>query len=109
MSSTRSSEALFRHDDLPLPVEIRGIRGAKRLRLRLDEKSGLPVRVEYNPIELRDRVSKVATFADHKPHGDLLLPTSLELTQNGRPAEKWTLEKWEFPEKIDAAVFEAPK
>lgn len=41
MSSTRSSEALFRHDDLPLPVEIRGIRGAKRLRLRLDEKSGL--------------------------------------------------------------------
>ena len=41
MSSTRSSEALFRHDDLPLPVEIRGIRGAKRLRLRLDEKRGL--------------------------------------------------------------------
>ena len=41
MSSTRSSEALFRHDDLPLPVEIRGVRGAKRLRLRLDEKRGL--------------------------------------------------------------------
>jgi predicted metal-dependent hydrolase len=38
MSSTRPSEALFRHDDLPLPVEIRGIRGAKRLRLRVDEK-----------------------------------------------------------------------
>ncbi|HJR83675.1 MAG TPA: SprT family zinc-dependent metalloprotease [Sphingomicrobium sp.] len=41
MSSTKRSEALFRHDDLPLPVEIRGIRGAKRLRLRLDEKRGL--------------------------------------------------------------------
>ena len=41
MSSTRPSEALFRHDELPLPVEIRGIRGAKRLRLRLDEKRGL--------------------------------------------------------------------
>ncbi len=38
MSSTAGSEALFRHDDLPLPVEIRGIRGARRLRLRLDEK-----------------------------------------------------------------------
>ena len=41
MSSTRPFEALFRHDELPLPVEIRGIRGAKRLRLRLDEKRGL--------------------------------------------------------------------
>ena len=41
MSSIKRSEALFRHDDLPLPVEIRGIRGAKRLRLRLDEKRGV--------------------------------------------------------------------
>lgn len=41
MSSTGSSEALFRHDDLPLPVEIRGIRGARRMRLRLDEKRGV--------------------------------------------------------------------
>ena len=41
MSSTGRSEALFRHEDLPLPVEIRGIRGAKRLRLRLDEKRGV--------------------------------------------------------------------
>jgi predicted metal-dependent hydrolase len=38
MWSTARSEALFRHEDLPLPVEIRGLRGAKRLRLRLDEK-----------------------------------------------------------------------
>jgi predicted metal-dependent hydrolase len=35
------AEAPFRHDDLPLPVEIRGVRGARRLRLRLDEKRGL--------------------------------------------------------------------
>jgi predicted metal-dependent hydrolase len=41
MSSTGRSEALFRHDDLPLPVEIRGIRGARRLRLRLDERRGV--------------------------------------------------------------------
>ena len=38
MSSTARSEALLHHQDLPVPVEIRGIRGAKRLRLRLDEK-----------------------------------------------------------------------
>lgn len=41
MSSTARSEALFRHDDLPLPVEIRGVRGARRMRLRLDEKRGV--------------------------------------------------------------------
>lgn len=41
MSSTGTSEALFRHEALPLPVEIRGIRGARRLRLRLDEKRGV--------------------------------------------------------------------
>jgi predicted metal-dependent hydrolase len=41
MSSTKRSEALFRHDDLPLPVEIRGVRGARRLRLRVDERRGL--------------------------------------------------------------------
>ena len=35
------SEALFQHDDLPLPVEIRGVRGARRMRLRLDEKRGI--------------------------------------------------------------------
>lgn len=41
MSSTARSEALFRHEDLPLPVEIRGVRGARRMRLRLDEKRGV--------------------------------------------------------------------
>ena len=41
MSSTGRSEALFQHEDLPLPVEIRGVRGAKRLRLHLDEKRGV--------------------------------------------------------------------
>jgi predicted metal-dependent hydrolase len=38
---TGRSEALVRHDDLPLPVEIKPVRGARRLRLRLDDKRGL--------------------------------------------------------------------
>jgi predicted metal-dependent hydrolase len=41
MSSIARSEAFFRHEDLPLPVEIRGVRGAKQLRLRLDERRGV--------------------------------------------------------------------
>lgn len=39
--TARSDAALVRHDDLPLPVEIRPVRGARRLRLRLDDKRGL--------------------------------------------------------------------
>lgn len=38
MSSIGSSEALFQVEGLPLPIEIRGVRGAKRMRLRLDER-----------------------------------------------------------------------
>jgi predicted metal-dependent hydrolase len=41
MSSIDRSEAVVRHEDLPLPVEIRGVRGARRLRLRIDEKRGV--------------------------------------------------------------------
>lgn len=41
MLSTGRSEALLHHEELPLPVEIRGIRGARRLRLRLDDKRGV--------------------------------------------------------------------
>lgn len=38
MSSNGRSEALSHHSGLPLPIEIRGIRNARRLRLRLDER-----------------------------------------------------------------------
>ena len=38
MSSSGRSEALAFHQDLPLPVDIRPIRNARRLRLRLDEQ-----------------------------------------------------------------------
>ena len=73
------------------------------------DASGLPVALEYYPLEFNKRVRKVLTFAEHKPQGDFVLPTKLELNQNGRLAEKWTLEKAEFPEKIDDSRFDAPK
>lgn len=41
MSSTARSEALLHLSDLPLPVEIRGLRGATRLRLRIDQNRGV--------------------------------------------------------------------
>ena len=38
MSSSAASRPLAVHPDLPVPVEIRPLRGARRLRLRLDER-----------------------------------------------------------------------
>lgn len=38
MSSTVRSDFLHHHQDLPLPVEIRAVRGARRLRLRIDQE-----------------------------------------------------------------------
>ena len=70
-----------------------------------DDRTGLPVRVEYHPIEAALRVSKVIVMAEHKLQGELMVPTSLELIQGGRLGEKWTLEKLEFPEKIDDTKF----
>ncbi|HET7816163.1 MAG TPA: SprT family zinc-dependent metalloprotease [Sphingomicrobium sp.] len=41
MSSSARSKALVRHEGLPLPVELHGLRGARRLRLRLDDTRGV--------------------------------------------------------------------
>ena len=41
MSSSARSRTLATHPDLPVPVDIRPIRNARRLRLRLDERRGV--------------------------------------------------------------------
>jgi hypothetical protein len=41
MWSSAPSRTLEQHPDLPVPVEIRAVRGARRLRLRLDERRGV--------------------------------------------------------------------
>jgi hypothetical protein len=74
-----------------------------------DDQSGLPVRIEYTTTESGQRLRKVLTVTEHKPSGGLLLPSELEFVQNGVLAEKWTVETWEFPDKLDDTLFDAPK
>lgn len=69
------------------------------------EPSGLPVRVEYHPLENGRRVKKVLVLANHRVEGGLLVPGSIEFLLNDKSGEEWKLEKWEFPEKIDEAKF----
>ena len=74
-----------------------------------DDASGLPVRVECHPMLGGQRVREVFTMTGHRPAGGFMLPTVMKYTQRSREAEEWTVEKWEFPEKHDEALFAAPK
>ncbi len=85
------------------------VRALPVLDVTFEEPSGLPVRVEYHPRELGQIVNKMLVMSEHKPTEGLMLPTKIEFTQNGRVGEQWTLEKWEFPEKIDDARFDPPR
>jgi hypothetical protein len=80
-------------------------------RVAFDDQSGLPVRIEYAPLEIgqRTRIRKVVTVSDPMPASGLMLPTSIEMTQNELLAYHWTIDLWEFPEKMDDAVFDAQK
>ncbi len=82
--------------------------------LSFDQTTGYLVRVEYTHSEMGMQFHKMWTFADHKPFDGLILPTKMEYTQtptNGRGevVQWWTVEKWEFPEKLDDDAFEPPK
>ena len=76
-----------------------------------DDQSGLPVHIEYWPRETnqRLRLRKVVSLSDHIPTSGLMLPTGMEMTQNELLAERWSVDLWEFPEKMDDAAFDPPK
>jgi hypothetical protein len=77
--------------------------------LWFDQSSALLTRVEYNHLEAAVRVMKRVDLAEHKPFGGLKLPTQIIYTRDGKEAERWTVESWEFPDTIDDAVFAEPK
>lgn len=69
--------------------------------LYFDTKSDALARVEYTNTETGVARRTTMIFADHKPGPDgLLLPHRMECLHNKSVVEKWTVEKWEFPETI---------
>jgi hypothetical protein len=99
--SSTTIKLAFPHDYPDLPVYL----------IAFDDETGLPVRIEYSPIDirLRKRVTKVTSASDHEVIQGLKLPRKLEMRQDELLAEQWTIEKWEFPDKLDPSLFEAPK
>lgn len=74
MSSTGRSRPLEQHEDLPLPVEIRRLKSARRLRLRFDSSRNLLTLTCPERASLR---SALAWVAEQKPWIDAQIATAL--------------------------------
>ncbi len=85
------------------------LRELPTLQITFSEATGVPTKVEYQPREYGQKVNKILFMTDHRDTEGYLLPRKLEFHQNGRLGEQWTLDKWEFPEKLDDSRFEPPK
>jgi hypothetical protein len=77
--------------------------------LYFDEKSGLLRKTTYRSREAGVTLNKELTYDGHKPTKGLMLPTKETIVIQGKEAFLWGELEYEFPEKIDAKVFEMPK
>jgi len=79
--------------------------------LWFDEKIGYLGRVDFLHLEYENTAPKAKTFnlMAHRAFGGVLLPTRIDYRQNGPVFEEWTVDAWEFVDKIDDVVFDRPK
>lgn len=75
-----------------------------------DEKTHLIGLVTYQHVEGGvSKLNKRQAAAEHKEFAGVLLPTKLEFERSGVTVENWTISRWEFPDKIEDAVFDQKK
>ena len=77
-----------------------------------EERTGLPVLIHYAPLELdqHKRLDKVVSLTEHElDSSGFRLPKQLAMKQNEVDIESWTIEKWQFPDKLEDELFESPK
>lgn len=83
--------------------------------LTFDAANGYLTKVEYNHIEFDVPTHKSWTFSAHKPFDGLILPTRMEYihsperVRSKEIVEDWTVDVWEFPQKLDDSAFDPPK
>lgn len=83
--------------------------------LAFDPTTGYLTGIEYTHIEGSTPYFKSWTFSGHSTFDGLILPTRMEYVQTHDRArtkevvEDWTVNTWEFPKKLDDAVFDPPK
>lgn len=77
--------------------------------LYFDEKTGLLRKMAYRSREAGVTLNKELIYDGHKQIKGLMLPTKQTIVIQGKEAFAWAEMEYEFPEKIDAKVFEMPK
>jgi hypothetical protein len=83
-------------------------RGRPAVQLYFDKANGLPVKGVFTVRENSTDVTREMLFSDFREFEGFRLPTKLVTSQFGRKIEEWTVERYRFPDKIDAAVFAKP-
>lgn len=80
-------------------------RGRPAVQLYFDKANGLLVKGVFSVRENGAEVTREMVFSDFKEFEGLRLPTKMVTSQLGRKIEEWTVERYQFPDKIDPAVF----
>jgi len=84
--------------------------GCPPFTLWFDEKTSLLGLVTYQHVEGGvSKLNKRQAASGHKEYAGVLLPTALEFVRGETTVETWAVSSWEFPEKIDDAVFDQKK
>lgn len=77
--------------------------------LWFDDNTGLLGFVTFLHAEGAAPIEKRLAVSGHKPFAGVQLPTRYEFERNGVTVETWTVSLWEFPDRIDDAVFDQKK
>jgi hypothetical protein len=72
----------------------------------INQKTGLPGLIGYSQVERGQRIKKQVAVGGYKAEGGVFLPTQIEARRGNETVQEWTVTAWEFPEKLDDALFE---
>jgi len=83
--------------------------GCPVITLWFNEKTHLLGVITYLHTEGISKLNKRLAVGEHKAFAGVLLPTRSEFERNGIVVETWAISSWDFPEKIEDAVFDQSK
>jgi hypothetical protein len=96
-----------------VPVEVirAAAPGTPVFTLWFDERASRLLQVSFAHVEPgnRSETQKVFALLDYRAADGLTLPGRVMYWHNAQQVEDWTVEGWEFPERIDDAAFDAPR
>jgi hypothetical protein len=79
--------------------------------LWFDDKTGFLGRIDFMQTEQlgSNPIAKTFILKDHRLFSGLMIPGKIGYRHNGPVVESWAVDSWDFVDKIDDIVFDAPK